>query len=129
MNLKDYCSFLKEAGVADPRRYLATELGLSKATINSYICGRRLISPENCLTLVNLSRGHLTCEELRPDIPWKFAQLDRSNAETGRLKKEIKQYLSCPGAEALKIRTRKSNDKHRLLKFEGKRWKPIFNHR
>lgn len=45
MNLKDYCSFLKEAGVADPRRYLATELGLSKATINSYICGRRLISP------------------------------------------------------------------------------------
>ena len=68
MNLKDYCSFLKEAGVADPRRYLATELGLSKATINSYICGRRLISPENCLTLVNLSRGHLTCEELRPDI-------------------------------------------------------------
>ena len=22
MNLKDYCSFLKEAGVADPRRYL-----------------------------------------------------------------------------------------------------------
>lgn len=79
MNLKDYCSFLKEAGVADPRRYLATELGLSKATINSYICGRRLISPENCLTLVNL----------------------RSNAETGRLKKEIKQYLSCPGAEAL----------------------------
>ena len=26
MNLKDYCSFLKEAGVADPRRYLATEL-------------------------------------------------------------------------------------------------------
>lgn len=101
MNLKDYCSFLKEAGVADPRRYLATELGLSKATINSYICGRRLISPENCLTLVNLSRGHLTCEELRPDIPWKFAQLDRSNAENGRLKKEIKQYLSCPGAEAL----------------------------
>ena len=96
MNLKDYCSFLKEAGVADPRRYLATELGLSKATINSYICGRRLISPENCLTLVNLSR-----EELRPDIPWKFAQLDRSNAETGRLKKEIKQYLSSPGAEAL----------------------------
>lgn len=92
MNLKDYCSFLKEAGVADPRRYLAT---------NSYICGRRLISPENCLTLVNLSRGHLTCEELRPDIPWKFAQLDRSNAETGRLKKEIKQYLSSPGAEAL----------------------------
>lgn len=71
MNLKDYCSFLKEAGVADPRRYLATELGLSKATINSYICGRRLIS------------------------------LDRSNAETGRLKKEIKQYLSSPGAEAL----------------------------
>ena len=84
MNLKDYCSFLKEAGVADPRRYLATELGLSKATINSYICGRRLISPENCL-----SRGHLTCEELRPDIPWKFAQLDRSNAETGRLKKRL----------------------------------------
>ena len=101
MNLKDYRSFLKEAGVADPRRYLATELGLSKATINSYICGRRLISPENCLTLVNLSRGHLTCEELHPDIPWKFAQLDRSNAETGRLKKEIKQYLSCPRAEAL----------------------------
>lgn len=101
MNLKDYCSFLKEAGVADPRRYLATELGLSKATINSYICGRRLISPENCLTLVNLSRGHLSCEELRPDIPWKFAQLDRSNAETGRLKKEIKAVFELPRSRSV----------------------------
>lgn len=72
MNLKEYCSFLRKIGINDPRHLLATKLNVSRATIDSYICGRRLIPLQQCLNLEKETNRLVQCEDLRPDFDWGF---------------------------------------------------------
>lgn len=72
MDLKAYCELLKKLGIPDPRGFVASQLEVTKGTINSYICGRRCIPIEQCLHFEKSTNRLLQCEDLRPDFDWSF---------------------------------------------------------
>lgn len=72
MNLSEYCSHLKHRGIDNPRSFLAEKLNVRKGTIDSYICGRRLIPIERCKEVEIATNRKVSCAELRPDIDWQF---------------------------------------------------------
>lgn len=64
--LKDACSLL--GGQAS----MARMLGVSPPTINQWVNGVRPVPAERCLEIEKITQGKVTCEELRPDVDWKY---------------------------------------------------------
>lgn len=64
MNLNDY---LKKRG-ASVR--LARAIGVAPAVVSQWICGIRPIPAERCPAIEAATDGAVTCEDLRPDVPW-----------------------------------------------------------
>lgn len=42
--------------------------GLSQSTVSSYVTGRRNIPAKHCRKIQALTKGQVTCYQLRPDI-------------------------------------------------------------
>ena len=80
MNLKDYCELLKKLGVKDPRGFLASQMEITKGTINSYICGRRIVPIAQCLNFERRTNHMIQCEDLRPDFDWSVFRESRKKS-------------------------------------------------
>lgn len=51
---------------------MARYLGVSPPTINQWVSGVRPIPAERCLEIEKITKGVVTCEELRPDVDWAY---------------------------------------------------------
>lgn len=66
MQLKDY---LAEEG-RGAASYLGRALGAAPSLISLWASGERQVPAERCPAIERLTRGAVTCEELRPDVDW-----------------------------------------------------------
>lgn len=61
----------------------AQRLGVSQSTVSSWVCGRiNEVPPDRCVAVEALTGGHVSCEQLRPDLLW---QRDPEGRVTGYL--------------------------------------------
>ena len=51
---------------------MSRSLGVSPPTVNQWTTGVRQIPAERCLEIEKVTNGTVTCEELRPDVDWKY---------------------------------------------------------
>ena len=66
MQLKDYAAE-EGRGAAS---YLGRALGAAPSLISLWASGERQVPAERCPAIERLTRGAVTCEELRPDVDW-----------------------------------------------------------
>jgi DNA-binding transcriptional regulator YdaS (Cro superfamily) len=50
----------------------AKQLGVTQGMVHQWVYGLRPISPRRCIAIEQLTNGHVTCEELRPDFDWRY---------------------------------------------------------
>jgi len=67
MNLKNYTT--KERGRAAS---LGRELGIPSVLISQWANGTRQVPAERCPEIEKATAGIVTCEDLRPDVDWKY---------------------------------------------------------
>lgn len=51
---------------------MSRSLGVSSPTVNQWTTGTRQIPAERCPEIEKSTGGVVTCEELRPDVDWKY---------------------------------------------------------
>lgn len=67
MNLKKYTN--QERGIAAS---LGRELGIPSVLISQWANGTRQVPAERCPEIEKATGGIVTCEDLRPDVDWKY---------------------------------------------------------
>jgi len=67
MNLKKYTN--QERGIA---ANLGRELGIPSVLISQWANGTRQVPAERCPEIEKATGGIVTCEDLRPDVDWKY---------------------------------------------------------
>lgn len=66
MKIQDY--FCDRGGQAR----LVRELGVHQPDVSLWFSGKRRIPVKYCLQIEKLSNGKVSCEEMRPDLDWKW---------------------------------------------------------
>lgn len=64
---------------------LAEALGIKQPTVSEWVRGGRPLPLERCIDIERVTRSlgeAVTCEELRPDIPWYVLRTPTSSAAT-----------------------------------------------
>ncbi|WLW86121.1 helix-turn-helix domain-containing protein [Klebsiella pneumoniae] len=51
---------------------MSRNLGVSAPTVNQWTSGTRQIPAERCPEIEKATGGVVTCEDLRPDVDWKY---------------------------------------------------------
>ncbi|HIH5083937.1 helix-turn-helix domain-containing protein [Klebsiella grimontii] len=51
---------------------MSRKLGVSSPTVNQWTTGIRQIPAERCPEIEKVTGGSVTCEELRPDVEWRY---------------------------------------------------------
>ena len=59
-------SVQKACKVVGGQRVLATALGISDSQVNQWVKGRRSIPVKYCQSIVELTEGHVSVQDLRP---------------------------------------------------------------
>lgn len=73
MKQKNSCdAILKACRVVGGQAAMSRYLGVSSPTINQWTTGVRQIPAERCPEIEKVTKGEVTCEELRPDVDWAF---------------------------------------------------------
>lgn len=67
MNLKSYTDQERGRAIA-----LGRSLGISPSLISQWANEIRQIPAERCPEIEKATNGAVTCEELRPDVDWKY---------------------------------------------------------
>lgn len=62
----------KVCKVLGSQRRLAELLGVTPATINQWVSGRRPVPSERCIDIERATVGAVRCEDIRPDIDWAY---------------------------------------------------------
>lgn len=65
MKLFDYAN--SQRGI---QRNLASLLAISPVTVSLWVNSKRQVPAEYCPKIEKATDGHVTCEELRPDVNW-----------------------------------------------------------
>ena len=65
MKLAEYID-MKRGNAAD----LAKALGVNRTLIYKWARGKRLVPTTRCLMIARATSGLVSCEEMRPDLPW-----------------------------------------------------------
>jgi len=63
MDLKTYFQTNSQAD-------LAKAIGVTPGAVSQWVSGATEISAERCMEIEELTKGLVTCEELRPDAKW-----------------------------------------------------------
>lgn len=66
----------------DRRREIAAKSGIGDAYLYQILTGRKVATPQLCITLERESRREITCEQLRPDIDWAYLRGTRKRKQT-----------------------------------------------
>jgi DNA-binding transcriptional regulator YdaS (Cro superfamily) len=75
----------KAAGIIGSQAKLAGFLGVSKAAVNQWKLPGRKVPLKHCLPIEQITKGKVTCEELRPDINWTTMRASVPPAADSRL--------------------------------------------
>ncbi|PJK00817.1 transcriptional regulator [Lysobacteraceae bacterium NML91-0213] len=67
MNLTDYLKQERGRGAA-----LARVLSVTPVTVSQWSSGDRQVPAERCPAIERATGGQVRCEELRPDVDWKY---------------------------------------------------------
>lgn len=66
MTLKDYITQAGRGSIT----YLAKEIKISVPIVFNWANGKRQVPAERCPDIERITKGLVTCEELRPDVNW-----------------------------------------------------------
>ena len=68
--MSDLRTFLRGLESDDEREVFASKCGTTAGHLRNVSYGERRAAPELCVELERHTDGAVTCEELRPDLPW-----------------------------------------------------------
>lgn len=51
---------------------MAAALEITAPTVSEWVSGRRQVPAERCPTIERLTKGDVTCEQLRSDVDWAY---------------------------------------------------------
>lgn len=71
----------KACDISGSQKSLADAVGVTPATVNQWVSGKRPVPSERCIDIERITAGAVTCEELRPDLAERWAYL-RGTAST-----------------------------------------------
>lgn len=71
---------------------MSRRLGVSSPTVNQWTTGTRQIPAERCPEIEKATNGAVTCEDLRPDVDWKYLR------GTGRDQNDLTADSNAPAA-------------------------------
>ncbi|EIX9596860.1 MULTISPECIES: transcriptional regulator [Klebsiella pneumoniae complex] len=73
MKQKSSLDAIREAcKVVGGQAAMSRNLGVSAPTVNQWTSGTRQIPAERCPEIEKATGGVVTCEDLRPDVDWKY---------------------------------------------------------
>lgn len=65
-------AFKNACRVVGGQSAMARLLGVSSPTVNQWANGVRPIPSDRCPEIEKVTNGVITCEDLRPDVDWKY---------------------------------------------------------
>jgi len=68
-NLEAICKACKIVG---GQAAMSRVLGISSPTVNQWATGIRQVPAERCPEIEKATKGRVACEDLRPDVDWKY---------------------------------------------------------
>jgi DNA-binding transcriptional regulator YdaS (Cro superfamily) len=63
---------------------LAEKLGVTKGAVSQWKLPGRRVPAEHCPQIERLTGGEVCCEDLRPDVDWKFIRTGECEASPAR---------------------------------------------